>query len=319
MEPNREKLLNFIRTNGPVLPVQVSKYLNTDIIFAGAMLSELAANNHVIISNTKKGGSPFYYVKGQEIKLQTASQFLPSKEREAYELIREKKVLRDVDILPWQRVALRAIKDYAVPIEVEFEGNKELFWRWYLSGSEEVNSKVGGILAELRQQYDQETKVENNAETDKAEEILEELPELIVQTKLNEIADEKEEIKIETQKKEKPARKKRKEESSDFTNMIGSYFQKLKISIIETSIVKANKEMDYIVKVPSSIGELFFYLKAKNKASISESDLALAYSSGQQKKLHTIFLSNGKLNKKGKEYLEKHLNGQVNFISLDGN
>ncbi|MEK6974516.1 MAG: hypothetical protein AABW41_04755 [Nanoarchaeota archaeon] len=315
MEPNREKLLNFIRTNGPVLPVQVSKYINTDIIFAGAMLSELAANNHVIISNTKKGGSPFYYVKGQESKLQAASQFLPSKEKEAYELIREKRVLMDIDILPWQRVALRAIKDYAVPIEVEFEGNKELFWKWYLSGNEEVNSKVEEILSTLKQPPVQEAQAEEHIEADKTEE----KPEIIAQKKLNEITDEREETKIELQKKEKPARKKRKEENSDFINIVSAYFQKLKISIIETSIVKTNKEVDYIVKIPSSIGDLFFYLKAKNKASISESDLALAYSSGQQKKLHTIFLSNGRLNKKGKEYLEKHLNGQVNFISLDGN
>lgn len=82
MEQTREKLLNFIKMNGPILPVQVSKFLNTNIIFAGAMLSELVANNHARISNTKKGGSPFYYVKGQESRLQNLSHFLPAKEKE---------------------------------------------------------------------------------------------------------------------------------------------------------------------------------------------------------------------------------------------
>ena len=87
MDSNREKLLNFVKTNGPLLPVQVSKYLNTDIIFAGAMLSELVAHNHVFVTNTKRGGSPFYYTKGQESKLSQLGVYLSGKEKEAFELI----------------------------------------------------------------------------------------------------------------------------------------------------------------------------------------------------------------------------------------
>jgi hypothetical protein len=319
MDPNREKLLNFVKTNGPLLPVQVSKYLNTDIIFAGAMLSELVAHNHIFVTNTKKGGSPFYYTKGQESKLSQLGVYLSGREKEAFELISQKRIIRDSEALPWQRVALRAIKDFAVPIEVEFKGEKEIFWKWYNSNDQEVNELVSKIL---------NTTSEEEKEIDQPQEILEEVnieePSFKEELPIKEnipLVPEKQELLVEEEipikeKKYSTIKKNKKEHSSNFSEELKKYIEHLNIEVIEQSIVKIDKEMDYIIKVPSNIGEINFYMKAKNKSSISDSDLALAYSIGQQKNMQTLFISNGVLSKKGKEYIDKHLRGQLTFISL---
>jgi len=48
MVGDSDKILNFIRINGPVLPVQISKYVDTNILFAGAMLSELVSKKAIM-------------------------------------------------------------------------------------------------------------------------------------------------------------------------------------------------------------------------------------------------------------------------------
>jgi len=45
----KEQILEFIRTRGPVLPVQVSKVINSTIIMASARLSELHSYKHIKI------------------------------------------------------------------------------------------------------------------------------------------------------------------------------------------------------------------------------------------------------------------------------
>ena len=318
MDSNREKLLNFVKTNGPLLPVQVSKYLNTDIIFAGAMLSELVAHNHVFVTNTKRGGSPFYYTKGQESKLSQLGVYLSGKEKEAFELISEKKIIRDSEALPWQRVALRSIKDFAVAIEVEFKGNKEIFWKWYSSSDQEINETISKIL---------DPNSEEEPEIIQPQEVLEDIhpkhnsfnEELI--TLETPLVPEKQEILIEEEihikeKKSSSIKKRKKDHNIHFSEELQNYIEQLNIKILEQSIIRPDKEIDYIVKVPSNIGEIHFYMKAKNKSSINDSDLALAYSTGQQKNLQTLFISNGLLTKKGKEYMDNHLRGQLTFISL---
>ena len=35
---NREKVIEYIRKNGPVLPIQFSKQLETDLLISGAIL-----------------------------------------------------------------------------------------------------------------------------------------------------------------------------------------------------------------------------------------------------------------------------------------
>ena len=74
------------------------------------------------------GSSPVYFILGQESLLERFSQYLKSKEKEAFLLLKEEKFLIDIKQNPAIRVALREIKDFAIP----FKRDEEIIWR-YLS------------------------------------------------------------------------------------------------------------------------------------------------------------------------------------------
>ena len=87
-------------------------------------------------------------------------------------------------------------------------------------------------------------------------------------------------------------------------------------SIVVEESVRKNREHSYVARIPSQIGKLDFYVKIKNKKVITPTDLSLAYSEGQLKKLPVLFISNGVLTKKAQENLAKQFKGQVFFRTL---
>lgn len=141
MELIKQEVLDFIKFNGPVLPFQVAKKIEKNLILAGALLSDLISDKLVKISRAKIGGSPVYYVSGQEEKLEKLYEYLPGKEKEAFNLLKEKRVLKDKEVPAGIRVALRSIRDFAFP----FKYSDEIYWRWYLLPEQEI----GGYLPKV--------------------------------------------------------------------------------------------------------------------------------------------------------------------------
>ena len=84
-------------------------------MFISAFLSELTNQKRIQVSSLKVGGSPLYYMRGQEEKLEDYYKYLHPREAEAFLLLREHKVLKDGDQDPATRVALRSIKDFSIP------------------------------------------------------------------------------------------------------------------------------------------------------------------------------------------------------------
>jgi len=153
--PIKEKILSFLEINGPSLPVHIAKYINTNMIFASAFLSELFSNKKLKISYMKVGSSPIYYLPGQEEGLEKFSQYLKPKEREAYELLKEKRYLKDKNQDPAIRVALREIKDFAFA----FEKENEVFWR-YLTAEKQEIPKIKETQNKIPESLIKETKIE---------------------------------------------------------------------------------------------------------------------------------------------------------------
>lgn len=146
----KEKILEFIKQKGPILPVQIAKEINSDILMASAHLSELKANKQIKISNLKIGGSPLYYLQGQETRLQEFTSNLHEKEKRIYDLLSQKKILRDNNLDPVMRVAIRAIKDFAIPLQVNYKDSKEIFWKWYLLPSVEAEGSIKEQIKALK-------------------------------------------------------------------------------------------------------------------------------------------------------------------------
>ena len=119
MDDIRNKVLSIVQSNGPILPVKISKIINQNILFTSAILSELVDRNQILLSKAKIGGSPIYYIKGQEEKLQELYDYLGDAQKKTYNLLKENMVLKDSECEPFQRVALRELKDFAVQINYD--------------------------------------------------------------------------------------------------------------------------------------------------------------------------------------------------------
>lgn len=278
-----EKILQLLKLKGPVIPAQISKEIETDIIMASAYLSELSSNNLVKISNIKIGGSPLYYLPGQEHRLQDFANKLHEKEKKSYDLLKQKKVLRDLSLDPVLRVTLRNIRDFAVPLKVDHKGNSEIFWKWYLLSNKEAEDLIKPQLKIKKKEKENKPIKE------------------IIQKPLKE-------VKPEIKKENKPV-KEQKILTDDFFNEVQQYFNKNNINVLEQKVVRKNKDIELLVEIPSSVGNLKYFCKAKNKKRVNDGDLSSIYIQAQSKKLPVLFITTGELTKKAKEMLEKEFKG----------
>lgn len=315
----RDDVLNFVRGRGPVLPVHVGERFGFNTIIASAVLSDLTSQGFVRLSNAKIGGSPVYYSPGQEPKLQMLYKYLGEKPRRAYDLLRDSKVLRDKVLEPWQRVAVREIKDFSVMLRVNYAGNEEIFWKWYLVPDEEAKGIIAAVIKEdfskaVEERQEKAEQVVENIQPPKEPEKIEKLPEPDPDPPR---AEQKpvEEVMV-REKRERPKRAKRSKSEPDFYGMVRKYFVGAKVDVLEEEVVRKNMEFNFVVNIPSSVGLLKFFVIAKNKKGISDSELSLAYNKGQLRKLPVLFLSSGEMSKKASSYLDANLKGYLSFKKL---
>lgn len=94
----------------------------------------------------------------------------------------------------------------------------------------------------------------------------------------------------------------------EFMIEINKVFSQRGIIVVLHEIVRKNTEYDMVVKVPSPIGSLNFYCKAKSKKKINDGDISSAYFKGQNKNLPVLFITSGKLTKKAEEMVKEFKN-----------
>jgi len=280
---NKDDVLEIVKKKGPLIPVQIGTELKTSIIMASAILAELADDNKVKISCLKIGGSPLYYVKEQIHKLQNYSNKLHEKEKKSYELLKEKKILRDSSLEPIYRVTLREIKDFAMPLKVNYKDNSEIFWKWYLLPDSEAESLIRKELNIVKKEQPKEIKQDIKPK-------------------------KKQEQKAHPIMREKQT-KKTIQKNDDFLKRINEFFETNKIRVVNQNIIRRNNDIEFLVELPSSVGTLAYYCKAKNKKRISEGDLSTVYIQAQSKKLPALFLTTGEVTKKAEEMLRKEFQG----------
>jgi hypothetical protein len=131
----KNKILEFLKTNGPSLPVQIARAIQMDPVFASAILSELLGSKQVKTSHMKIGASPLYLIPGQEKKLEEKTEHLKSIEKETQESLKSKIIITDEDEEPATRIALRNIKDFATP----FKFQDKITWKYTFAPQEEID------------------------------------------------------------------------------------------------------------------------------------------------------------------------------------
>ncbi len=265
----KDKIISLLRMNGPSLPVHIAKGTGLSILFASAFLSELFYEKKLDISNIKVGSSPLYFLSGQEPQLERFSQYLKSKEKEAFLLLKERKFLKDSDLQPAIRVALREIKDFAIA----FQDKEEIYWRYFTVPQEEFRKK-------------EEPKIEEKEiiETPKEEET-------------KELGIFEKEVK-KTPKKKAPKKKTSQKQDEGFFNKIKEFLSKENIEIMD--IQNFNKE-DLVLKVKEDKEEKL--LIAYKKKKLTEEDIIKAHNLAEKNGLSYIILSMGEPVKKIKDLI----------------
>ena len=353
-EETKKRIVSLLQTRGPCLPVQISKEIKTSTLFISAFLSELKDEKRIKISNLKVGGSPLYYLEGQETQLENFKQYLHQKEVEALDSLKKNKVLKDLDQEPVMRVALRALKDFSF----SFKKDDEVYWRYITTTEQDVKDilepknnleekKVEEIKIEIKEEQTppkieiKETiieKIEPKIEMITEPVIIEKqeikieppapiitiAPEpLILQTI------EKEEVKVkpkipkkikdtkENQEtiipqfnnplaiKPEPPKPEKIKPKSEFVEKVIEFLDKSKFKIIEEKEYKA-KEYNCIVELKTELGPIDFLTLAKEKKSVSDSDLDALLRQAQSIPLPALFIFTGNLSKKALEYEEKY-------------
>ncbi len=348
-----EKILAIMRATGPVLPVDIAKGLKTNILLASAYLSELVARKKIKITKVKIGGSPLYYMSGQEAKLEHFADNLNEKELRAYEVLKEKKVLRDEQLTPLMRVALRQINDFAAPLNVTFEGKQELFWKWYMLNDEEVTPiirkelgieekkeevvpTVSEAIEKVKEAVKEEIaskrrgrprkeveRLETRQERLKKTETIEE-PKIESKPKIEKSRIETKELKpkietkVEELKREKPETKSKlvQETENGFITAVQNFFKQKEITILSEEVVKKNAEMSYVVKIPSPVGELQYLCKVTNKKKSTDKDISSALVEGQLKRVPVVYLHSGSLSPKAQQMIKTEPFKTMTFFKL---
>ena len=291
MVTNVGEALGFVKREGPIMPSQLATELNTNILFASAILSELVSKKDVLLTYVKRGGSPYYYCKGQEEKLQALSENLSGKLKETYELIKKEKVLRDKSLAPADRVALRDLKDYAIQLNVGLSTGYEIFWKWYLMDNEEIKDYIKKIVG-------------GKKKIEKKEEVKEEIKEKVEEKRF-------------VEEPEKVVSEKKVPINENNLSVVSGFFNDNEFYIISQESIRKNKEMNFVVDIPSNIGKLRYFVKYKNKKSIADNDLISALDEANKKGLPVLFLSNGELSKKAEKYLNNNVSGKIVFKSIE--
>ncbi|MBI2133225.1 hypothetical protein HYU11_00935 [Candidatus Woesearchaeota archaeon] len=290
---NQDQVLQIIRTRGPIIPSQISKELGTNILFASAILSEFASRNLVKVSNLKIGGSPLYYMIGQEERLFEYIDRLPEREKEACLLLRNSRILRDSILDPVKKVALRQCRDFSKPLEVTINGQKEIFWKWYMVPNDEAEKSI-------RQELLQQKRVEPMPK------------ELRTEPKAVEQAEPKKKEISEVH----PADQDSKPQKSLFGRVLSDYFHDRKIRVLEEQVIKKEKELMFTLRIPSPVGDLQYLCVAFNKVKCNESDLSYAFVQGQIKRLPVLLVARGELTKKANELLVSKEFSNLTFVKV---
>jgi hypothetical protein len=339
---SKEAVLKIVQMRGPVIPNDIRKELGGENLIIGAILSELACEGKIKVTATKIGSTPAYYCTGGESRLLNLVKYLNEKDRKTVDFLKQRKILKDSDMTPLLRVSLRNIKDFAKPLEVTVKGQKEIYWKWYLTPTQEAEQlilkKVKSIAKPVIkapepilvvQPIMQEPEVEAPKPMPAPEvkkEIKEAKPAEPVKEKVKEaLKEKKEETRKEDVKKERKKEEAKPEvqkelgktaeelehEKDPFFKKIWEYFKSNDVQIVDYKIIRKKSEIELHITVPSRIGSQDYYCKAKGKNKVNDGDLSSAYIQGQAKKLPVLFITTGELTKKAKEMLSRDFKGMT--------
>ena len=285
----KERILEVIRQRGPELPVRIANTIGVSNLFTAAFMSELVGEQKLKLSNMRVGSSPLYYIIGQEEQLQKYTDHLNHKEKEAFRNLKENKILEDDKLEPAIRVALRSIKDFAIPIQIINNSETKIFWKIHTLDNNGAKEIIEQIISPKIEKVVKEKIIEKTK-----------LPEEKVVEKV--IVEKK--VEIINIHKEKQAIK---EISSPFLENIKKILDNKNFKVLSEILVK---KKEYVAKVlaDTHLGKQEVYLVAKDKKKITIDDFVNTIQKSQSEKMQALILSPGEIDKKALSYYKEWQN-----------
>lgn len=315
-----QSVLEFIKANGPQVPNAIRQALGAqDNFIVGAVLSELVSSRDLALTDLAYGTSKFYYDPAKPEALESLGRYLNEKDQRAFALLKTEKIARHSALTPLNRVAMAQIKDYSRPLKLMTPEGEELFWRYYLVPEEEAMDLIEGrFFGHLKKQV---PKHEEPPQPIHASPTPEQAP---ISSATAEERAVPAKAKHKTTRKAKPAEQatltgklqgkatvtsRAPVSASEFSKRIAALFAEKEIALIE-DLGSTKSELTAIVSIPSSLGEMRYYCKAKVKKTTGDGDLASAFLEAQHRSLPLLYVSGGTLTRKA-QTLAPTLKGTV--------
>jgi len=303
----KEDIVYYLKINGPSLPVHIAKRVNQSPLFTSAFLSELYREGKIIMSHMKIGSSSLYLLKDQEEQLEKFIEHLNQREREAYHLIKKDKFLKDEKLEPVIRVAIRNIKDFAIPLKISQENPQQIIWKYFSIPESEIESFINPIHKKIQEELKKEIV---QSEPTITPTIITPSIATVQQHKNSQESKNKNSETLhlpfpESKNKERP--KIEKPVESEFLNSLKKHLENRKISLSQI-VSEKKKELTAKVSLNTAFGKQDFFLIAKDKKRIKEEELIDALKQAHAEKMPALLIAPGSLEKKAIQTYEEWQN-----------
>ncbi|MEK6927142.1 MAG: hypothetical protein AABX11_01795 [Nanoarchaeota archaeon] len=313
----KDMILSFIKMRGPSLPITIARDVKTSTLFASAFLSELYQERKLRMSHLKVGSTSLYLIPGQEQMLENFIQYLNHKEQEAFHLIKQHGSLKEEELAPAIRVAIKEIKDFAIPVQE----NQKVIWK-YAFAKESLPQQVhtlqpSALLApnpaipvsvqqavetQLSSQLAQESLSQSNPPT--RDELVSQVESAIQKIEEKPIKEKKEKIKKEIIKPNfefnltKVIEEVPEIIETPFGKNVRKYCHDKNLEIIKIEEEK-KKEFTAILSLQTPMGKQNYYCIARDKKKINEQDIQQSLEIAQKHRMPALLLISAPLDKKG--------------------
>ncbi len=143
----KDNLLRFLTEKKYLTPTDVAEQFETTTMIASAALSEIVKDKKAQITNLKHGSTPYYFDPRQKDALiELGEKHFSKYEKDTFLKLKEQQVLNDAALSIQERLAIERIKDFAIPIESDYQGRTLKFWVWYLRDLNETKKQIYDAL-----------------------------------------------------------------------------------------------------------------------------------------------------------------------------
>ncbi|MBI2041178.1 MAG: hypothetical protein HYT16_03680 [DPANN group archaeon] len=293
---NLDKAFDIVRAQGPVLPVEVASKLGVDSFLATAYLAQLVEAGKIKQTKERIGTSFIYHLHGQENVANARIIALQQTGRKTARMF-----AKDVPQGPEVAAKQRAFADRLAEIESKEAQAK-------LSAAQRIQMPAVNAPAE-RSQANVVRVIANTAppaqsgtsfDRETKQEFLERFKPAIAEQLAKPVQDVRHTVShllAEVGKKILP-----RAHDGQLVEKALAFLVDGRADIISKDLKKKGRDADITATIPTSIGPMRFLIIVRDKKTISEADLSVAYTNGQNKKLPVIFVTNGKLTKNAQAY-----------------